>query len=272
MCEEQLPTKDKSDQKSAVKIAPFRKNILKTSHHRHNKYFELIFFSDAEGYHKIDDINYPIHAPCMFFVGKDQLHSFDMPREAEGHVMIFKEAFLEDMLDIDLLVLFRKFQAEDLTRLRKAAPYELLFQQLSEALQQSGSWQKQIVQGLLKTYLALASQEEGDSKKEEYQLKFSEFQKLLQGQEFPERSVKYYAQELNISPQRLNQICQKAAQRNAGALIEEYLLLQVKRWLITSEESIAELAYRFHFPDASYFGKFFKRQTGLTPKRFKSEQ
>ena len=58
---QELPVKDKSDAEKLLKITPFRKEVRKTLPHKHNNYFEIIFFTAGAGYHVTDYILNYIH-------------------------------------------------------------------------------------------------------------------------------------------------------------------------------------------------------------------
>ncbi|MDG4951271.1 AraC family ligand binding domain-containing protein [Weeksellaceae bacterium KMM 9724] len=60
--------KDKTRQTEEIKIAPFRKHIRKTSPHKHNSYFEIIYRTKGQGSHTIDTKEYEIKPPVVFTI------------------------------------------------------------------------------------------------------------------------------------------------------------------------------------------------------------
>ncbi len=85
------------------------------------------------------------------------------------------------------------------------------------------------------------------------------------------RSVKEYADMLFMTPQNLNRICKKTTGKSASDLINEKLLIEIKRHLIFTAKSIEEIAYMHNFYDNSYFTKYFKKAVGKTPTEFRKE-
>jgi len=58
----------------------------------------------------------------------------------------------------------------------------------------------------------------------------------------------------------------------ASELINKKILIEVKRFLIFTNNSIEEIAYSFNFYDHSYFTKYFKKATGMTPKKYRESR
>ncbi|UTW10088.1 helix-turn-helix domain-containing protein [Marinobacterium rhizophilum] len=84
-------------------------------------------------------------------------------------------------------------------------------------------------------------------------------------------SVVEYAATLGTSAARLNRLCKQLLDKTAKAVPQERLLLEAKRRLIYTRSNLDEIAYDLGFQDPAYFSRFFKRNTGLTPGRFRSE-
>ncbi|MDH6359228.1 helix-turn-helix domain-containing protein [Parabacteroides sp. PF5-9] len=83
------------------------------------------------------------------------------------------------------------------------------------------------------------------------------------------REVTFYANELSISTRYLTTIVQKNAQLSAKAFIDNCVILEIKLSLHTSELTIQQIADRMGFPDQSYLGRYFKKQTGMSPKQYR---
>lgn len=81
--------------------------------------------------------------------------------------------------------------------------------------------------------------------------------------------VKFYAEQLNKSPKTLSNVFALYNHKSPLAIIQERIIEEAKRLLIYTNKPAKEIAYFLGFDDASVFGKFFKRQTGLSPLEFK---
>jgi AraC-like DNA-binding protein len=58
---------------------------------------------------------------------------------------------------------------------------------------------------------------------------------------------------------------------SAGTLLRQRRTLEAKRLLIHTNMTVAEIANALNFVDPSYFGRFFKRETDLTPSGFRQD-
>ena len=85
------------------------------------------------------------------------------------------------------------------------------------------------------------------------------------------KTVRDYAELLNISPGYLNSLSQKEANKTAGKIIQEKIITESKRLLIYSEKDITEISYALNFSDTSYFWRIFKKNTNFTPKQFREK-
>jgi len=81
-----------------------------------------------------------------------------------------------------------------------------------------------------------------------------------------------YAELLYVSPNHLNALTQQVLGRSAGDLIRERVVLEAKRMLINSDRYVSEIAQLLRFEDNSYFVRFFKKHTGVTPEEFRKSK
>ena len=86
-----------------------------------------------------------------------------------------------------------------------------------------------------------------------------------------ERSVEYYAAELGITPKYLSLICRKKTGINASKIIDAAVIRKAKTLLQQHDMSILEVSQRLNFVSQSFFGKYFKQRTGISPSRYKSQ-
>jgi len=78
-----------------------------------------------------------------------------------------------------------------------------------------------------------------------------------------------YAASLRISPGHLNALCRQRLRTSASALIRQRVALEARRLLLYSELTATQIADRLGFDDPAYFARFFRREVGLTPSRFR---
>ena len=84
-----------------------------------------------------------------------------------------------------------------------------------------------------------------------------------------EHSTGFYTSAFNISEKHLNDICNRHFNCGLKTILQDRLMQESRKLLLSSELSVAEIAYKLNFEDNSYFNKVFKKKTGLTPKKFR---
>ncbi|RFZ94023.1 AraC family transcriptional regulator [Mucilaginibacter conchicola] len=83
-------------------------------------------------------------------------------------------------------------------------------------------------------------------------------------------TVKYLADQVNLSPAYLGDLLKKETGRNAQDHIHLHLIEAAKNILLGSDKSVGEIAYLLGFEYPQYFSKLFKQKTGKTPVEFRS--
>ena len=121
-------------------------------------------------------------------------------------------------------------------------------------------------------YHYLAEHPEGQNnshnRAEEY---FKQFTHLL-GEHFrEERSVGFYARQLCITPKYLTTLIKRISGLSVSEWIDNYVIIEAKTLLKYSTMSIQEIAYYLNFPNQSFFGSYFKRNTGMSPSQYKAQ-
>ena len=99
---------------------------------------------------------------------------------------------------------------------------------------------------------------------------FNRFMMLLERDYKISRDVNYYAAQMNISSKYLTNIVSLVTGHTPKTIIDQYVILQLKLHLKRSTQSIKEMAWEFHFADVSFFCRYFKKHTGLTPQQIRS--
>jgi YesN/AraC family two-component response regulator len=101
---------------------------------------------------------------------------------------------------------------------------------------------------------------------------FNRFMELVHNHYIEEREVAFYADKLCISPRYLSSVVRSVRiDVTPKAIIDSFVVLEIKALLQSTNLSIQEIADRLHFPDQSFFGRYFKKHTGLMPSRYRAE-
>lgn len=86
-----------------------------------------------------------------------------------------------------------------------------------------------------------------------------------------QRQVSFYADMLCITPKHLSTVVKEVSGRTAGNWIENYVVMEAKVMLRTTDLPVQEIANRLNFLNQSFFGKYFKHLTGVSPSQFRKQ-
>lgn len=264
--------KNKLDEGLTLKVSRFKEQIKKTKPHKHDEYYELIFLSEGEGFHCIESENHLISAPEFYFLKPGQLHYWQFTSVPKGFVILFNETEFDPVKEITIIELYRRLL--DTTRIKldlERYPAAILTELYSEFQNQS-DFSTAVLHGLLKALLGrLLREAKSNDPAGQVPSVYDRFQSLLI-KECPRlHKVNEFAELLVVTPQNLNNICRKQAGKSASHLINRQLLLEAKRYILHTDNTINEIADILSFSDTSNFVKFFKKQEGCTPIQFRDK-
>lgn len=86
-----------------------------------------------------------------------------------------------------------------------------------------------------------------------------------------ERSVSYYAELLCMTPKHLSAVCKDITSRTASEIIDHYVIMEAKIMLSETDLTIQEIATKLNFANQSFFGKYFKHLTEMSPSEFRKK-
>lgn len=98
------------------------------------------------------------------------------------------------------------------------------------------------------------------------------FMDLVQEHYREERLIGFYADKLCITPKYLSKLVKENTGRSAGEWIENHVILEARAMLQSSDMTIQQIAASLNFPNQSFFGKYFKRATGISPKQYRHQK
>lgn len=86
-----------------------------------------------------------------------------------------------------------------------------------------------------------------------------------------ERSIDFYAALQYISPRHLSAVIKENSGKTATELIRGYALLNAKSMLKSRRYTIQEVSIRMNFANQSFFGTWFKKATGMSPREYQEK-
>ncbi len=249
--------------------------------HRHD-FFEVLFLTKGSGYHVIDSSKYKIEPPTVFFMSPGQAHKIEFSSDIEGYIFIFtSEFYLIDKSNQNRLLEFPFFftinQDNPPLILKKQEHGEFLstlFQKGIQEVSKGESFNMDLLRALLDTILNYSA-----TLYESYNytlttgkghLIVKRFFQLVEENYQNNLSVNQYAEMLNITANHLTQTLKQLTGRTSNEILQSKQLLEIKRLLVHTNLTVTQIADQLHFTDQSYFTKFFKKLTGITPHKFRT--
>ena len=105
------------------------------------------------------------------------------------------------------------------------------------------------------------------SRKEEL---FKNFLQLVHQNCAVHREVNFYARKLSITPRYLSNIVQEMSHETTKEIIDRHAIMEIKVMLKNSHLNIQEISNRMKFTDQSFFGRYFKKHTGMSPLQYRN--
>lgn len=101
---------------------------------------------------------------------------------------------------------------------------------------------------------------------------FQRFISLVNACSKKERNVNFYADKLCLTPRYLNTVVRQASQQTVMDWINQSIILEAKILLKHGNRLVYQISDELNFPNPSFFCKFFKRMTGMTPHEYQNSK
>lgn len=96
-----------------------------------------------------------------------------------------------------------------------------------------------------------------------------QFERLVMQNYTKEHRASFYAGKIGVTLQHLCNVVKEEAGETVTDIINKYIILDAKAQIKSTNASIQNIAYSLNFPNVSFFGKFFKKQVGMTPLQYR---
>ncbi len=267
----QIITKNKLSDGHTFKVSQFKERIMKTQPHKHDEYHEMIFLSDGDGFHTIEDQNFIVTAPDFYFLKPGQLHYWQFTSIPRGFVVLFSIEEFDNVKEHHLIEMLRKLSENQRIMLIGENAYFILLNEMLDEYRKNTIYSKEIIHSFLAAIAGKLLQHVSANLSEQQPVPsvLDRFQTLLLKECPGLRKVNQYADLLNMTPQNLNTLCRRHNGKNASELIVSRIMLEAKRYILHTDFTIKEIADMLKFSDTSNFVKFFRKNEGITPLQFR---
>lgn len=235
--------------------------------HRHN-FYEVLWFTAAENERQqIDFISYEIVKNQVYILSPSQIHSMEIGTK-KGYLLAFPKAVFEK-IEIPTSLLMKPYFSVFHLSETVAKVLSTLLALMEEEFK--GERRKSLLETYCKAFF-IQIQPFHESKNNAYSNRIAQLLKLVDEHFIAHKEVSFYAQHLNISERRMNEIAVQHTGETVKQLIMSRTITEAKRYLGTNEFSVKEIAHKIGFDDAAYFSRLFKNKATLSPEEFRTNE
>ncbi len=235
--------------------------------------FSLLLIENTVGVHFIDENLYPITSFQLHVIFPGQKHYFNLVETGKVYQIIVSDNFLK-MFKYYLLISLSHYKDNPTISLSREKFYLLLneFQDIKNEIDLKRSFWG-IIYSRIRIITLIIGREVCKILTKEKKNKLPlfilmQFIILLIEYSRYQRTVKYYADELSISPNYLNILCKRFFNEKAITIINNDASLEIRNSLVITKKPIKEIAYEFNFKSLASFSSFFKKNVGESPSGF----
>lgn len=235
-------------------------------------FYAIIWFTQDQDIHFIDFEPYPIKKNVVFLLAKNQVHSIPSQVLPHARIIVFSNDFFHSLEEAQLKQLFLPFENEGISIPGGMVPYlENLFSLLIAEFQ--GDAEMSLLIKYTSAFLLVLRR----FAKQRSPIIYNNDTRIIKilhliEQHFREHQpVSFYADQIGLTPKRINEILKDIVNVSVSQLCHQLLLVESKRALYTGVLSIKEIAYQLGFSDQSYFSRFFRKHTSSTPEQFRKQ-
>lgn len=241
--------------------------------HRHDFYYILVL-KEGEGSHEIDFTSYKVCNNAVFFMRPGQVHQLSLKAQSQGYLIQFNIDFYyaHDRKSNQLLHKASNMNLYQFDPKGFKKIYAILTSIFKEYINQEEGFHEVITANLSIFFIELVRQQiksHSNNVNPYVQERLEEFLALLETHISTHKQVSQYADMLHLSPYQLNTITKATLGKTCSELINQYIILEAKRYLLATSNKVNQIAYHLGYEDVSYFIRFFKKQTGYSPEAFR---
>ncbi|WP_078668486.1 helix-turn-helix domain-containing protein [Chitinophaga eiseniae] len=233
--------------------------------HRHD-FFYVLALEKGAGAHEIDFVPYVAGSHAVYFLRPGQVHQLRLKAGSTGFMMQFTAGFCHHTQ------LLRKVGAVNAYVDKEGSVLRVLADIFREYQQQQAQYREVIQASLhifLITLLRLQQQPAVDNAHTYTQERLEALLDLLETHIHTQKRASQYAAMLHLSLYQLNTVTRAALGKTVSELINGQIILEAKRQLLATTAQVSRIAELLGYEDVSYFIRFFKKQTGVTPEVFR---
>jgi AraC-like DNA-binding protein len=245
--------------------------------HKQN-FFLSILFTQGKGIHQIDFSTHIVKRGCISMVAPGQVHQLKFSKDIEGIIFLHTSEFYDLNFTFKKARNFPFFCSIYNTSFIHLHANEIdhfigLYQTIHTEHKQNTLMSRSKICSLIDIIYTDTTRLFIPGKvspliSDPYLMKFIKFEELVNANFKNIKSPNAYAELLHISERHLNRICKTTVNKTVGDVIHERVILEAKRMLAKSRNTINEVAQELGYDDTTYFSRLFKKEASMTASEF----
>jgi AraC-like DNA-binding protein len=247
------------------------------------EFYLIVVITKGSYSHFVDFKSYKLVEGSALFIAKNQVHHFTKGLlETEGFSIVFSSSFMDKYHFLsDNLKLNRLFNYHIETpvihqeEMGKDSFVDIANKLYEEYVYPSDFAKSEMLRTLLHVLLLKAERTKEvqsiSGAKTHWLELFTSFKDMLEKEYVNTRSSISYASELLVSYKFLNDIVKKLTGKTVKAFIDDFVTIEIKRYLASTSLSVKEISYKTGFEEPANMTKFFKKNTNTTPLKFRQQ-
>ena len=230
--------------------------------------------------YSVDTLNHTVSANDIIIISEGQVVNNYQPNDGfSGIAIMLSDDFFHEIIkgihELSSIFIFSRTHPVftlDKDEVNNICTY---FQGIKQKMdKQEHHFRRDVVRSLMMTMIydlgnVIFRIQSGDRKQSRAEVIFAQFIDLVENNFREEKRVSWYAKQLCITPKYLSESVKQVSRRTPNEWIDNYVILEARVMLKDSALSIKEITQRLHFPNQSFFGKFFKEHVGMSPSKYR---
>lgn len=249
--------------------------------HKHDALIQILYMVRGSGEVLLDNTKVCVKAPCLLWIPAQTVHGFNFSGDVDGPVVTAAQLPLESLIRVaspELLPIVRKSavislddssrHSESLMPLFLAIEREAHIQAVGQLTAGMALLAAICIQMARLTYVTESAPLNANSRKT---LQIEKFRAMVDENYKKHLPILAYAEQLGITPGQLSRLCREVLGVSSLDIINARIIHEAQRELVYTGNSVKQLAYVLGFADETYFGRFFRKHTGLSPREFRAK-
>jgi AraC family transcriptional activator of pobA len=249
--------------------------------HKHDALIQILYLTQGSGEVLIDHSRTSFKAPCMVLIPAQTVHGFNFSEDVDGPVITAAQQPLESLVGVASPELLPHLRKPAVMFLDGASDHAEALMPLFLAIEREAHVQAvgQLTAGMAllaaiciqMARLTRVNEVTASNVHSRKSAQIEKFRNMVDENFKKHLSITDYASQLGITPGQLSRLCREVLGVSSLDIVNARIIHEAQRVLVYTGNSIKQMAYALGFADETYFCRFFRKHTGLSPREFRAK-